>query len=64
MGVSPRAYLTCMPGSAPLSGASRKMSVPPGPAASTMPSEVPKRILRGARFATTTVSRPMRSAGA
>ena len=30
------------------------MSSPPGPAASTMPSDTPKRILRGARFATTT----------
>jgi hypothetical protein len=52
-----------MPGWAPASGASRKISAPPGPAASTMPSEVPKRILRGARLATTTVSRPTQLLG-
>ncbi len=33
----------------------RKISFPPGPAAITIPSEMPKRILRGARFATITV---------
>ena len=38
---------------APSSGDSRKMSSPPGPAASTIPSDTPKRILRGARLATT-----------
>ena len=54
---------TTMPGSAPLSGDSRKMSRPPGPAARTMPSEVPKRILRGARLATTTVRRPTSAVG-
>ncbi|GIS58826.1 MAG: hypothetical protein CM1200mP2_10510 [Planctomycetaceae bacterium] len=35
------------PGTAPEWGASRKMSSPPGPAASTMPSLVPNRIFRG-----------------
>ncbi len=62
-GAGESAYLTTMPGVAPASGCSRKMSLPPGPAASTMPSETPKRILRGARLATHTVSRPTSSAG-
>ena len=60
---SRRGYFTFMPGSAPLSGATRKMSLPPGPAASTMPSDTPKRILRGARLATTTTWRPTSCAG-
>ena len=50
--------LPFMPGVAPASGESTKISCPPGPDASTMPSDSPKRILRGARLATTTVSRP------
>lgn len=58
-----RDHFTRIPGSAPLSGERMKRSLPPGPAASTMPSETPKRILRGARLATITVSRPSRSAG-
>jgi uncharacterized protein YehS (DUF1456 family) len=48
-------YFTCWPGFAPSSGLNRKISFPPGPAAITIPSEMPKRILRGARFATITV---------
>ena len=54
---------TSIPGSAPLSGDSRKMFSPPGPAASTMPFDSPNFILRGARFATTTVSRPTSCSG-
>ena len=38
------------------------MSFPPGPAASIMPSEVPKRILRGSKLATTTMRRPTKVA--
>ena len=45
-----------MPGAAPESGDNAKMSLPPGPAASIMPSEVPNRILRGSKLATTTMS--------
>jgi len=60
----PGAYFTFMPGSAPASGLSKKRSRPPGPAASTMPSETPKRILRGARLATITVRRPTSPSGA
>ena len=56
-------HLTFMPGLAPVSGVRMKISSPPGPAASTMPSDTPKRILRGARFATITVSLPTRSSG-
>ncbi len=57
-------YLTRIPGWAPSSGLRMKSAFPPGPAASTMPSEIPKRILRGARLATITVSFPSRSSGA
>ncbi len=57
------AHLTRMPGLAPISGETTKISAPPGPAASIIPSEVPKRILRGSRFATTTMSRPTSDAG-
>jgi hypothetical protein len=56
-------YLTRIPGSAPLSGLNRNSSLPPGPAARTIPSETPKRILRGARLATITVSRPASASG-
>ena len=56
-------YFTFIPGVAPASGDSRKMSFPPGPAASTMPSEMPKRILRGLRFASTSVRRPTQLLG-
>ena len=45
------------------SGASRKMPGPSPDAASTMPSDRPNFILRGARFATIGVSRPTRSSG-
>ena len=61
--LKPWIYLTAMPGVAPLSGDSKKMSASPGPAASTMPSDTPKRIFRGARLATTTVNRSTRSSG-
>src|SRR5699024_137340 len=54
---------TSIPGSAPLSGLSRKMSWPPGPAARIIPSEMPNFILRGARLATTTTSLPSSSSG-
>ena len=50
-------YFTRIPGWAPVSG-ERSNSLPPGPAASTMPSDIPNFILRGARFATTTVNLP------
>ena len=59
-----RFYFTRMPASAPESGCKTHKSLPPGPAASTMPSETPKRIFRGARLATTTVSLPSSSSGA
>ena len=59
-----KGYFTLIPGWAPESGSRMNSSLPPGPAASTMPSETPKRILRGARLATITVSRPSRSCGA
>ncbi len=52
-----------MPGVAPESGDSRNRPAPAPLAASTIPSETPKRILRGARFATTTVRRPVSAAG-
>ena len=45
-------YLTRMPGCAPESGETRKMPGPSPEAASTMPSETPNFILRGARLAT------------
>jgi hypothetical protein len=47
-------HLTRMPGSAPESGETRKRPGPFPLAAKIIPSEMPKRILRGARFATTT----------
>ena len=52
-----------MPDSAPSSGVSMNRSDPPGPAASTIPLDTPKRILRGFRLATITVRRPIRSSG-
>ncbi len=51
-------HRTRMPGRAPSSTPSSQISRPPGPAASTIPSETPKRIFRGARLATTTTRRP------
>ena len=51
-----------MPGVAPASGDNTNMSFPPGPAANIMPSEVPKRILRGSKFVTTTMRRPTKAA--
>src|SRR4029453_1971724 len=56
-------HLMRIPGCAPLSGASRNTPGPSPDAASTMPSERPNFILRGARLATIGVSRPMRSSG-
>lgn len=56
-------HLTRMPGRAPSSGPMSQISDDPGPAASTIPSEVPNRIFRGLRLATTTVSRLTRSPG-
>ena len=55
-------YLMRMPGTAPESGANKYTPVP-SPAASTIPCDSPKRILRGARFATATVRRPIKSFG-
>ena len=54
---------TLIPGVAPSSGCRTNSSAPPGPAARTMPSEVPKRIFLGFRLATITVWRPTSSAG-
>jgi hypothetical protein len=59
-------YLTRMPGAAPLSG--DRMNSPgtsalSSDAASTMPSDMPNFILRGARLATITVRRPTSRAG-
>ena len=45
-------YFTLMPGCAPESGDSKNMPGPSPEAASTMPSETPNFILRGARLAT------------
>ncbi len=56
-------HFTFIPGIAPSSGLKIYRSLPPGPAARTMPSETPKRILRGARLATITVYLPSRSSG-
>src|SRR5690606_19034248 len=56
-------YFTFMPGWAPSSGEMRKMPGPSPEAASTMPWDSPKRILRGARLATMTVRRPTSLAG-
>ena len=53
-----------MPGAAPACGSSSQISWPPGPAASTMPSDTPNFILRGLRLATTTVSLPISCSGA
>ncbi len=56
-------YLTRIPTTAPSSGLNTKISFPPDPAASTMPSDKPNFIFRGARLAKTTVNRPSRSSG-
>lgn len=61
--LAPKLYLTRIPGLAPLSGCNKNMSFSPGPAANTIPSDMPKRIFRGARLATTTVRRPSTSSG-
>lgn len=51
-------YFTGMPGSAPAYGLSRKISLPQGLPAITIPSDMPKRILRDARLAIIIVRRP------
>ncbi len=56
-------HLTRIPGSAPSSGDSTQRSLPPGPAAKTIPSDTPNRIMRGARLATITVSLPSSCSG-
>ena len=56
-------YLTRMPGWAPESGDRMNRPGASPLAASTMPSDMPNFILRGARFATITVSRPTSVAG-
>ena len=60
-GIAP-AHLTFMPAAAPASGPIRNSPASPD-AASTMPSETPKRSLRGFRFATTTTWRPTSCSG-
>jgi len=56
-------YFTFIPGCAPLSGERINTPGPSPDAASTMPSDTPNFILRGARFATITVNRPSSFAG-
>src|SRR5437867_5088121 len=56
-------YFTFIPGCAPLSGERRNRPGPSPEAASTIPSETPNFILRGAMFATITVNRPSSVAG-
>ncbi len=56
-------HLTFMPGCAPESGDSRNAPISSPEAASTMPSDTPNFILRGARFATITIRRPLRVSG-
>lgn len=58
-----RIYMMRMPGVAPLSGERTKISLPPGPAAITIPSLMPNFILRGARLATITTKRPSSCSG-
>ena len=60
--VDGRQWMRC-PGCAPVSGDSKKISAP-SPAASAIPSLVPTFMARGARLATTTMSRPTRASGA
>ena len=56
-------YFTFIPGWAPESGDSKYNPGPSPDAASNMPSEMPNFILRGARLATSTVSRPLSCSG-
>ncbi len=58
-----RSHFTFIPGSAPESGVRIKSPGASPDAASTMPSDRPNFILRGARLATITVSRPTSCAG-
>ena len=55
--------VTRIPGLAPECGSISQISLPPGPAAKIIPSEMPNFILRGRKFATTTVSIPIISSG-
>jgi hypothetical protein len=57
------AYFTRIPGVAPESADNRNTSSPPGPAAKTMPSDIPKRIFLGFRLATAMTNRPVSSSG-
>ena len=54
---------TVAPGLAPWSASSRNRSLPPSPAERIMPSDRPKRILRGARLAMNTTLRPTSFSG-
>ena len=64
MARQPYSQCSRMPGRAPESGESRYTPVAPAPlAATTIPSLSPNFICRGARFATTTTSRPTSAAG-
>lgn len=54
---------TVAPGFAPWSASSRNRSLPPSPADRIMPSDRPKRILRGARLAMNTTLRPSSLSG-
>ena len=58
-----RGQRTVAPGGAPASTSSRNRSAPPLPADRIIPSETPKRILRGARLATNTTLRPISASG-
>ena len=55
--------LTFMPGCAPLSAPAGRRRPSSLPAHSTMPSDTPKRILRGSRLAIISTSRPTSSSG-
>src|SRR5262249_32600591 len=56
-------YFTGIPALAPASASSRNKSSPPEPADRIMPSDTPKRILRGARLAINTTLRPTSFSG-
>ncbi len=56
-------YFVFIPGTAPWSGLNKKISLPPGPAASTIPSERPNFIFRGARLTKTKVNFPSSCSG-
>lgn len=56
-------YLTLEPAGAAASGVTSQSSGPLWLATITMPSDMPKRILRGSRFATTTTLLPINCSG-